>query len=98
MCADDLVIPYLQVFPQCGFTRRKGTICGYFQTAYLSLHRMRCGICAKLQPAKVLPIVQQKGAPQAEKRERKKAQSGQLGTPKCPVYKGFHKLKQGKKG
>jgi hypothetical protein len=56
------------------------------------------GFCAELQPAEILPIVQQKGAPQAEKRERKKAQSGQLGTPKCPVYKGFHKLKQGKKG
>ena len=56
------------------------------------------GFCAKLQPAKVLPIVQQKGAPQAEKRERKKAQSGQLGTPKCPVYKGFLRPKQGKEG
>ena len=50
-----------------------------FKTAYLSLRRMRCGFCAKLQPAEILPVVQQKGAPQAEKRERKKAQSGQLG-------------------
>jgi hypothetical protein len=61
------------VFPQCGFTRRKGTVCGHFQTAYLSLRRVRSGFCAKLQPAKILPIVQQKGAPQAEKRERQKA-------------------------
>jgi hypothetical protein len=39
---------------------------------------MRDGFCAEFQPAKILPVVQQKGAPQAEKRERKKAQSGQL--------------------
>ena len=24
-------------FPQCGFTSRKGTVCRYFQAAYLSL-------------------------------------------------------------
>ena len=54
-------------------TGGQGTVCGHFQTAYLSLRRMRDGFCAKLQPAKVLPIVQQKGAPQAEKRERQKA-------------------------
>lgn len=89
LCADDLVIPYLQVFPQCGFTRRKGTVCGYFQTAYLSLRRMRDGFCAKLQPAEILLVVQQKGAPQAEKRERKKAQNGQLGAQKYLIFKVF---------
>jgi len=69
----------MQVFPECGFTSRKGAVCGHFQAAYLSLRRVRSGFCAELQPAEILPVVQQKGAPQAEKRERKKAQSGQLG-------------------
>ena len=77
--ADHLLFTTVPVFPECGFTSRKGTVCGYFQTAYLSLRRVRSGFCAELQPAEILPVVQQKGAPQAEKRERKKAQSGQLG-------------------
>jgi hypothetical protein len=77
------------VFPECGFTSRQGTVCGDFQAAYISLCRVRSGFYAKLQPAKILPVVQQKGAPQTEKRERKKAQSGQLGLQKRPVFKGF---------
>ena len=88
-------------------------ICKYFRNAvlpaekelYADIFKQRTYHCAECgtafvqnsNRAKVLPIVQQKGAPQAEKRERKKAQSGQLGPP-CPVYNGFHKLKQGKKG
>jgi hypothetical protein len=68
----------VSILPQCGFTSRKGAICGNFQAAYLSLRRVRSGFYAKLQPTEILPVVQKKGAPQAEKRERKKAQSGQL--------------------
>src|SRR5699024_246754 len=73
-------------------------VCGHFQTAYLSLRRMRGCFCAKFQPAEILPIVQQKSAPQAEKRERKKTQSGQLGPPKRPVFKGFWVSNRAHKG
>jgi hypothetical protein len=51
--------------------------------------------CAELQPTKILPGVQPKGSPKAEKRERKKTPSGQLGVLKCPVYKGFFEPNQG---
>jgi len=61
------------VFPERGFTSRKGTVCGYFQAAYISLRRVWNSFYTQLQPAEILPIVQQKGAPQAEKRERQKA-------------------------
>ena len=54
--------------------------------------------CAEFQPAEILPGLQQKSSPQAEKRERKKAPSGQLEALKRPVYKGFLKPKQGKEG
>ena len=53
------------------------------------------GFCAQLQPTKILPGLQPKGSPKAEKRERKKAQSGQLGVRKCPVYKGFFEPNRG---
>lgn len=42
--------------------------------------------------------MQPKGSPKAEKRERKKAPSGQLGVRKCPVYKGFFEPNRGLKG
>ena len=60
-------------FRNAVLTGEQGTVCGYFQTTYLSLRRVRGSFCAELQPAEILPIVQQKSAPQAEKRERKKA-------------------------
>lgn len=41
------------------------------QRTYQSLRRVRGGFCAKLQPAEILLGLQQKGAPQAKKRERK---------------------------
>ena len=73
----------------CPQTISYSLLCRYFRNAVLpaekelyadiSLRRVRSGFCAELQPAEILPVVQQKGAPQAEKRERKKAQSGQLG-------------------
>jgi len=50
---------------------------------------VRGGFYAQFQSAEILSIVQQRGAPQAEKRERKKAQSGQLGPQKRPIFKGF---------
>ena len=96
--ADDLVIPHLQVFPQCGFTCRPRAVCGDFQTAYLPLRRMRGCFCAKFQPAEILPGLQQKSPPQAEKRERKKAPNGLLEVLKRPVYKGFLRSKQGGEG
>ena len=76
--ADDFVFAYMQVFSGCGITCRQGTVCGDFQTPYLSLRRVQSTFCAELQPTKILPGVQSKGSPKAEKRERKKAQSGQL--------------------
>ena len=97
MClrADDLALPDMQVFSGCSFTRRQGTVCGDFQTAYLSLRRVQSGFCAQLQPTKILPGVQSKGTPKAEKRERKKAPSGQLGVRKRTVYKGFFEPNRG---
>ena len=96
--ADDFAFPDMQVFPKCGITRRQGTVCGDFQTAYLSLRRVQSGFCAQLQPTEILPGVQPKGSPKAEKRECKKAPSRQLGARKCPVYKGFFKPNWGLKG
>lgn len=52
-------------------------------------------LCAELQPTKILPGVQPKGSPEAEKRERKKAPSGQLGVRKRPVYNGFFEPNRG---
>lgn len=85
----------MQVFSGRGFTCRQGIVCGDFQTAYLSLRRVQSGFCTQLQPTKILPGVQPKGAPKAEKRERKKAPSGQLGARKNPVYKGFFEPNRG---
>ena len=59
--------PDMQVFSKCGFTRRQGTVCRDFQTAYLSLRRVQSGFCAELQPTEILPGVQPKGSPKAEK-------------------------------
>ena len=93
--ADDFAFAYMQVFPGRSFTRRQRTACGDFQTAYLSLRRVQSGFCAELQPTKILLGVQSKGSPKAEKRERKKAPSGQLGVLKCPIYKGFFEPNRG---
>ena len=96
--ADDFAFPDMQVFSGCGITCRQGVVCRDFQTAYLSLCRVQSGFCAELQPTKILPGVQPKGAPKAEKRERKKAPSGQLGVRKRPIYKGFFEPNRGLKG
>ena len=98
MRADDFAFPDMQVFSGCGITCRQGVVCRDFQTAYLSLRRVQSAFCAELQPTKILPVVQPKGSPKAEKRERKKAPSGQLGVLKCPVYNGFFKPNRGLKG
>ena len=100
MClrADDFAFPDMQVFSKCGFTRRQGTVCRDFQTAYLSLRRVQSGFCAELQPTKILSGMQSKGSQKAEKRKCKKAPSGQLGARKCPVYKGFFEPNRGLKG
>lgn len=97
MClrADDFAFPDMQVFPKCGITCRQGIVCRDFQTAYLSLRRVQSGFCAQFQPTKILPSVQPKGSPKAEKRECKKAPSGQLGARKRPVYKGFFEPNRG---
>ena len=53
----------------------QGAVCGHFQAAYLSLRRMRGGFCAKLQPAEILPIVQQTRCTAGRKtRAQRKAQ------------------------
>ena len=92
---DDFAFRDMQVFPGRSFTRRQRTLCRDFQTAYLSLRRVQSGFCAELQPTKILPGVQPKGSPEAEKRERKKAPSGQLGVRKRPVYNGFFEPNRG---
>ena len=65
----------------CPQTISYSLLCRYFRNAvlpaekelYADIFKQRTYHCAELQPAKILPIVQQKGAPQAEKRERQKA-------------------------
>ena len=74
MRADDLVFPDMQVFLECGFTSRQGAVCGDFQTAYISLRRVRSGFYAQLQPAEILRHLRQTDPQKAENRERTQAE------------------------
>ncbi len=88
---------YQMMFPNYPdiVTVKQLQVCRDFQTAYLSLRRVQSDFCAEFQPTKILLGVQSKGSPKAEKRERKKAPSGQLGVLKCPIYKGFFEPNRG---
>ena len=48
VCSQTISYSLLCRYFRCGFTSRKGVVCGHFQTAYLSLRRVRNGFYAKL--------------------------------------------------
>lgn len=89
-------------------------ICKYFRNAvlpadkelYADIFKQRTYYCVECGAAfvpnsnrqKYCPACSKKVHRPAEKRERTKAQNGQLEALKRPVYKGFYKPKQDEKG
>lgn len=79
----------MPVFPERGFTSRKGTVCGYFQAAYISLRRVWNSFYTQLQPAEILRRLRQTDSPKAENRKRTQAEKWNVRHQKSLMNQGL---------